>query len=492
MWGLDAPIVRAMTVARWSRGCDNPRVGRGFLRSLEQGLPSSLRASTDLRRRALFTQSLALLILAAGFVFAFLVYFLVDTEYRLLGTVNCLLFCGSAGFGLAIVRRGYLHLAGNWIVALLTLGIGYAVVAGGGVRAPFAVALPIIPVISIVISGQRSGIIWALIIAAFLGIVESMRVSGFVFPDHGMGQGLETLTLTALLASLGLLAWISSFSEDLKLRAIRVVEEAAEQRDRAVAEQAKAETAAEQAIAANVAKSAFLATMSHELRTPLNAIIGYSELVEEELGEALGEHVESMRRIRNAGQHLVHLISDILDLARLEADRLEIRPEPFEFKALLEDLAVTFQPLAHKRGNSIIARCDLDVGTLFHDRVRLRQIMINLLGNAIKFTEDGMITLSAKRTRIDGRIWIEITVTDTGVGIPPEKLGMIFDSFVQVDSSFNRSYEGSGLGLAIVRKLCIMMGGAVRVTSTVGSGTTLTLRIPADIREDMPVDYAPR
>ncbi|HGG56310.1 MAG TPA: HAMP domain-containing histidine kinase, partial [Nannocystis exedens] len=333
-----------------------------------------------------------------------------------------------------------------------------------------------------VISGRLSGIIWGLITAAFVGAVEAFRIAGYECPNLNPESGTETLATIASLATLLILGWISAYSEELKARAIQEVENAAQQLEVAVAEEAKAKAAAEHAIAANTAKSVFLATMSHELRTPLNAIIGYSELVEEDLGDRLGEHQESMKRIRNSGEHLVHLISDILDLARLEADRLEIVADNFELNKLLEELKATFQPLAAKRGNVIVARCDLQVGSIFHDRVRLRQILINLLGNAIKFTEDGLITLSARRTSEGARAWILITVTDTGVGIPKEKLSTIFQSFVQADSSFGRTYEGSGLGLAIVRKLCIMMGGTIDVSSSLGDGTTMSLRLPAHFK----------
>ncbi|MCA9638899.1 MAG: hypothetical protein KC420_22885, partial [Myxococcales bacterium] len=194
------------------------------------------------------------------------------------------------------------------------------------------------------------GIIWAALFAVFVVIFEGLRMAGVEFPNLNAEQAVDTLATVGMVAVLAITMWIATFSEDLKARAIHQVEEAAEQRDRALAEEEKARIAAEQAIAANAAKGAFLATMSHELRTPLNAIIGYSELIEEEIGEELGEHVESLRRIRDSGQHLVRLISDILDLARLEAARLELHPERFVLSDLLSDLAATFQPLARKRG----------------------------------------------------------------------------------------------------------------------------------------------
>jgi len=456
----------------------------GFLVFLERGIPSELLRLSDTRRRAVLAKGIALVVIATGLVVDVLLIFVASPDHRAIGIFNSLLSSVLAGLALIMVNRGHLTLAGNWIAAVLAAGIGYAVFYGGGIRAPFAIALTLAPVVATVISGRLSGILWTLITVAFVCTIEAFRVAGYECPNLNPESGTETLATIASLATLLILAWISVFSEDLKARAIQEIESAAQQLESAVAEEAKAKAAAEHAIAANTAKSVFLATMSHELRTPLNAIIGYSELVEEDLGERLGEHRESMQRIRSSGEHLVHLISDILDLARLEADKLEIRADDFDLNSLLEELKATFQPLAAKRGNVIVARCDLQVGTVFHDRTRLRQILINLLGNAIKFTEDGLITLSARRMREGNEAWILLTVTDTGVGIPHEQLATIFQSFVQVDSSFDRTYEGSGLGLAIVRKLCIMMGGSVSVSSSLGGGTTLSLRLPAHFGGD--------
>ena len=427
----------------------------------------------------MLAKGIALIVIGTGIIVDVLLVFFVAPEHRVLGVTNSILASVLAGVALLMVNRGHLTFAGNWIAAVLAVGVGFAVYSGGGILAPFSIALTLSPVIATVISGRLSGIIWGLITAAFVGAIEAFRIAGYECPNLNPESGTEMLATIASLATLLVLGWISTYSEELKARAIQEVENAAQQLEVAVAEEAKAKAAAEHAIAANTAKSVFLATMSHELRTPLNAIIGYSELVEEDLGERLGEHQESMKRIRNSGEHLVHLISDILDLARLEANKLEIVADNFELNKLLEELKATFQPLAAKRGNVIVARCDLQVGSIFHDRVRLRQILINLLGNAIKFTEDGLITLSARRLSEGARAWILITITDTGVGIPEEKLSTIFQSFVQVDSSFGRTYEGSGLGLAIVRKLCIMMGGTIDVSSSLGDGTTLSLRLPA-------------
>jgi len=449
----------------------------GILGFLERGIAPSLLASTDLRRRALLAKGISLMLVLLGSLVGVLVFFVAAPELRWLGLINTLVTCGLASLSILFLRRGHLVFAGNWIASLIAIGIAYSVLMGGGIRAPFGVLLPVIPVLAMVISGRRSGIFWAVLTSLFIIAVEVARLSGLKFYNLNPEGNVDALTTIGLIGGLALLAWVGSFSEDLKERAIEQIQEASAQRDIAVAEETKARSAANEAIAANAAKSVFLATMSHELRTPLNAIIGYSELVEEELGDRLGEHVESMRRIRTSGVHLVDLISDILDLARLEADRLMIRPERFSLGELIDDLAATFDPLAKKRGNQIVARCAPELGNIFHDRARLRQVLVNLLGNAIKFTENGMITLTARPTKHRDQTWVEITVTDTGIGIPADKIGSIFESFVQVDSSFGRSYEGSGLGLSIVRRLVAMMGGTVSANSTLGGGTSMCIRL---------------
>ncbi|MCA9688781.1 MAG: HAMP domain-containing sensor histidine kinase [Nannocystaceae bacterium] len=451
-----------------------------FTRALVRGIAPEFSADADLRRRALLTNVIALFLMASGAIVSVTLLFVAAPAVRWLAFTNTVVLCGLAGLAMAMIRRGRLVLAGNWIAGLMALGLWFAVIAGGGNGAAFAVGVPLPPLIALVISGRRSGVVWACLTAAFVLGLELLRHGGVTLRNLSPAETQSLAALATFVVVIVTVA-IAVFSEDLKARAIRRVEEAAAQRDRAIAEEEKARIAAEQAIAANAAKDAFLATMSHELRTPLNAIIGYSEMVAEDLDERLGEHVESMQRIRASAEHLVQLISDILEVARLEADRLELRPEWFAIEPLIVDLAATFEPLANTRGDRITARCADDVGQVFLDRVRLRQILINLLGNAIKFTEGGVITLGARRRVSDRGDELVLTVQDTGIGIPAEKLDAIFESFMQVDSSFARLHEGSGLGLTIVRKLCALMGGAVDVSSELGVGTTLTVTLPAEL-----------
>ena len=236
--------------------------------------------------------------------------------------------------------------------------------------------------------------------------------------------------------------------------------------------------ARDQALEASRAKSAFLANMSHELRTPLNAIIGYAELLQEELPPTgFDTERQDLTRIRSAGQHLLEVVSEILDLARIEAGRLQLQLEEVDLHAVMEEAISVVEPFSAANRNQIRIECGT-VGTVMTDKMRLRQVLINLLGNAAKFTTDGVITLKCRREVIAGSEQLLINVVDTGIGIPQEQLGRLFENFQQVDTSSTRRYGGTGLGLAISRRLARALGGDVTATSEVGKGSTFTLTLP--------------
>jgi signal transduction histidine kinase/ActR/RegA family two-component response regulator len=232
--------------------------------------------------------------------------------------------------------------------------------------------------------------------------------------------------------------------------------------------------------AASRAKSAFLANMSHELRTPLNAIIGYSEMLTEDAADRGDEQsVKDLGRIQNAGRHLLALINDVLDMSKIEAGRLVLSPETIDVASLVREATETIASAAQKNGNAHQVGPLEQVGTMFADPLRVRQVLLNLLSNAHKFTKDGRVTLDVRREESGGRSWVVFEVTDTGIGLSGEQCARLFREFTQADASTTRKYGGTGLGLAITRRLCQLMGGDIDVRSVLGEGSGFTVRLPA-------------
>jgi signal transduction histidine kinase/DNA-binding response OmpR family regulator len=225
-------------------------------------------------------------------------------------------------------------------------------------------------------------------------------------------------------------------------------------------------------------KSQFVASMSHELRTPLNAIIGLTEMMVSNAQRFGTEKAaEPLRRVHRAGTHLLGLINQVLDLSKIEAGKLELSPETVNLAPLLGDVIGTARQLAEQNKNRLVLDPQENPGQLTVDPMRLRQILLNLLSNACKFTKQGEVRLRVKKV-VDGRNWIEIAVADTGIGMTPEQQAKLFEEFAQADSSTARQYGGTGLGLAITRKLARMMGGDVTVVSESGKGSVFTVRLP--------------
>jgi signal transduction histidine kinase len=237
---------------------------------------------------------------------------------------------------------------------------------------------------------------------------------------------------------------------------------------------------------ANAAKSAFLARMSHEIRTPLNAIIGYCELIQED-AHAIGniDFISDLQKIHSAGKHLLALISDILDISKIEAGMMELCPEKFDVLALLDDLIETITPVVENNGNRFEFKIPKQIGMITADKLRVRQILFNLLSNAGKFTQNSKVMLAASREMSATGEWIHFIIRDWGIGIAPEHLEHLFTDFHQGDTSTSRKYGGTGLGLAICKKFCEMMGGDISVQSELEKGSTFTVRLPVECIESV-------
>jgi len=253
------------------------------------------------------------------------------------------------------------------------------------------------------------------------------------------------------------------------------------ERRRAEGEVANAKEAAE---TANRTKSLFLANMSHELRTPLNAILGFSEMLQEDAVERnLQDFNTDLQKISSAGQNLLVLINDILDLSKIEAGKMELHLENFDITSLIADVTATIEMQVAKNGNTLEVTCAPGIGVMHGDLSKVRQGLFNLVSNAAKFTHDGRITVLVERLTMEGSEWIMFRVSDTGIGLGHEQIVRLFQPFTQADASTTRKFGGTGLGLALTRRFCQMMGGDVTVHSIPGEGSVFTIKLPATIRE---------
>lgn len=244
--------------------------------------------------------------------------------------------------------------------------------------------------------------------------------------------------------------------------------------------QAELEAARDAAEAANHAKSKFIANMSHELRTPLSAVIGYTEMLEEEIQDLGNQHLlDDLGKITTNARHLLSLINDVLDLSKIEAGRMTVAAEGFDVAGMLREIAATAEQLVEKKENRLVVEFADGLGSAHTDQVKVKQCLLNLLSNAAKFTENGVVALHAGRESRDGKAWLVFAVRDSGIGMTEEQLAKLFQRFRQADDSTTRQFGGTGLGLSITRAFCRMMGGDVRVESTPGRGSVFTIEIPA-------------
>lgn len=240
--------------------------------------------------------------------------------------------------------------------------------------------------------------------------------------------------------------------------------------------------ARDQALDASRTKSAFLANMSHELRTPLNAIIGYSEMLYEDAAKYGNKEMgEDLQKIASAGSHLLELINSVLDLSKIESGKMEMDNTEFDIAQSIENVVNVFKPLAEQNGNELTMILPRELGSMVADRTKFRQALMNIVGNACKFTRNGTIEITAERSFSGDMEWVCISVRDNGIGISPEEQVKLFSEFTQASISIPKIYGGTGLGLSISQKLCQMMGGAITVESEPGAGSEFTICLPIDV-----------
>ena len=310
-------------------------------------------------------------------------------------------------------------------------------------------------------------------------------VIAIVSTIHGVGPFVVDTANESILLLQGFIAVITFTGLIVvAVRAQQLAAEAALEAHNRMLEQRVMERTAEiedksrQLAEASERKSQFLASMSHELRTPLNAIIGLTEMMVANAARFGTEKaLEPLRRVNAAGAHLLSLINEVLDLAKIEAGKLELNPEPVDLARLIDEVIGTAEQLAEKNKNRLVVEAPESVGTLTADSMRLKQILLNLLSNACKFTKEGEVALRVRKV-VDGHSWIELAVADTGIGLTAEQQAKLFQDFTQADSLTARRYGGTGLGLALSRKLARMMGGDVTVASEPGKGSVFTVRLP--------------
>ena len=368
----------------------------------------------------------------------------------------------------------------NWAALLSVCDLTLVSVLGsffyGGVSSPFLPWFLTALLLGFFYLGERPFLVLGIFGVNLAGFCIAYLVNG-AFPElvpvaQLSGVGVISVCAATLYTSMMAVYYANVITAQSELR---------KEVGRHLVTAAKMRRTKERAVRANEAKSVFLAKMSHQLRTPLNAVIGYSEILLED-ADLKGDATEKadLKRINRAGRHLLSLVADVLDMSKIDSDNIELLVQRFDLGNFVDDVVSTCDSLVTGNGNKFVVEAAKNLGSVLSDETRLRQVLINLLSNAGKFTKGGTVTLKVERVQEGGSDVIVLSVQDTGIGMSPATLERLFTDFNQAEVSTSSMYGGTGLGLALSRKLCHLLHGEILVQSEVGRGSTFTVRLPAE------------
>ena len=375
---------------------------------------------------------------------------------------------------------GNLQLSALISVELLAFTSLFGAFFYGGVSSPFLPWLIIALLLGFFYLSERPVLVVGLFTLNILGFCLAYLQWGF--PELVPQQQLATVGWISILSATIYMSWMAIYYANMIAMRSDLEREAERHRETAI----RLREAKDLADIANRAKSIFLAKMSHELRTPLNAVIGFSEILLEDVDlDGRNRHKKSdLERINSAGKHLLSLVTDVLDLSKIESNLIELKIEQFDLNEMVQEVIANIQPMVSEKGNRLVVKCPKNLGIVSTDQTKLRQAALNLMSNAAKFTQGGTITLSVQRRKSQAGDWIEIQVLDSGIGIAQSDIGRLFQNFGQANRATSSKYGGTGLGLALSQKLCALLGGGISATSELGQGSCFTIRVLAWMNQD--------
>ena len=379
---------------------------------------------------------------------------------------------------------GNLQFAALLSVELLAVTSLFGAYYYGGVSSPFLPWLIISLLLGFFYLSERPLLVVGLF-AANLSIFCA-AYAAWGFPELVPQEQLANVGWISILSATIYMSWMAIYYASMIAMRSDLEREAELHRETSV----QLRQAKDLADVANRARSIFLAKMSHELRTPLNAVIGFSEILLEgvELDGKSDRKKLDLERINAAGKHLLSLVTDVLDLSKIESNHIDLKIEHFNLHEMMREVIATVEPMIVKNGNKLVVKCADDLGLVSTDQTKLRQIALNLLSNATKFTEKGFVTVTVLRRKAIAGDWIEIQVRDSGIGIAQAEIARLFQNFGQANAATSSKYGGTGLGLALSQKLCALMGGAISATSEIGHGSCFTIRVLATMNDPLDDD----